>query len=409
MKQRDAALDEEDKAAQLAMATNADTSGMTPQLREFHNLGQRTSIVNYMQATVSEKRVSGAEAEYNDEVFGGNWQQGDYPTEMLLERSEYGSLTANAIADMQGEEKRTLITGVVAGSENESYVARLLAGGDGAYLGASYPSVGPGRHSFPIVSGSTVAATIARGTAEVPAGGISIVNADPARVQHSYEINSADELQMPGLMPYMQSDLRESLTSGLDVKVLTDLLSGLTEVNDNTTMTLAKLLRQVRRRGRRQGRQECQSGADTGEQRKLYVRLCPEYRQCGNVHVPGAARPILGFLQHARPRHRQPRPRHRLPHRRGRTAAADCSRLAARAVAPGHRAAPARRHHHHHRRHVRRRDRGQQRPASAVGIHQCLGHAATDDRITRAASCYATAACVSTMTRRATRTFRATW
>ena len=242
MKQRDASLDEEDKAAQLAMATNADTSGMTPQLREFHNLGQRTSIVNYMQATVSEKRVSGAEAEYNDEVFGGNWQQGDYPTEMLLERSEYGGLAANAIADMQGEEKRTLITGVVAGSENESYVVRLLAGGDGAYLGASYPSVGPGRHSFPIVSGSTVAATIARGTAEVAAGGISIVNADPARVQHSYEINSADELQMAGLMPYMQSDLRASLTSGLDVKVLTDLLSGLTEVNDNTTMTLAKLL-----------------------------------------------------------------------------------------------------------------------------------------------------------------------
>ena len=126
MKERDAALDEEDKAAQLAMATNADTSGMTPQLREFHHLGQRTSIVNYMQATVSEKRVSGAEAEYNDEVFGGNWQQGDYPTEMLLERSEYGGLAANAIADMQGEEKRTLITGVVAGSENESYVARLL-------------------------------------------------------------------------------------------------------------------------------------------------------------------------------------------------------------------------------------------------------------------------------------------
>ena len=241
MKQRDAALDEEDKAAQLAMATNADTSGFTPQLREFHNLGQRTSIVNYMQATISEQRATGAEAEYNDEVFGKNWQQGDYPTEMLLDRSEYVSLPALALAGMQGEEKRTLITGVTAGSENENYIARLLADGDGTYLGASYPSVGPGRHSFPIVSGNTVAATIARGTAEVPSGGISIVNADPERVQHSYEINSADELQMPGLMPYMQSDLRASLTSGLDVKVLTSLLAGLTEVNDNTTMTLAKL------------------------------------------------------------------------------------------------------------------------------------------------------------------------
>ena len=67
------------------------------------------------------------------------------------------------------------------------------------------------------------------------------MNADPERVQHSYEIASVDELQMPGLMPYMQSDLRASLMSGLDVKVLTSLLAGLTEVNDNTTMTLAKL------------------------------------------------------------------------------------------------------------------------------------------------------------------------
>ena len=235
------ALEKEDQEAQAAMARHIDTDGWTPELREFRALGQRTSITGYMQATVSERRVDGAEAEYNDHVFGTNWQQGDYPLEMLLDRNQYFTLSANAIADMQDEEKRTLITGVVAGSENESYVARLLADGDGTYLGASYPAVGPGRHSYPVVSGNTVAATIARGTAEVPAGGISIVNADPARIQHSYEIDSSDELQMPGIMPYMQGDLRSSLLSGLDVKVLTDLLAGLTEVNDNTTMTLAKL------------------------------------------------------------------------------------------------------------------------------------------------------------------------
>ena len=149
MKQRDAALDEEDKAAQLAMATNVDTGGFTPQLRDFRALAQRTSIVKYMEATVAEKRATGAEAEYNDEVFGGNWQQGDYPLEMLLDRGEYTALTANAIHDMQNEEKRTLITGVVAGSENESYIARLLADGDGTYLGASYPSVGPGQAQLP--------------------------------------------------------------------------------------------------------------------------------------------------------------------------------------------------------------------------------------------------------------------
>ena len=236
-----AALQAESDAAQAAMATNIDTSGWTAELREFRDLGQRTSIAGYMQATVSEKRVDGAEAEYNDHVFGTNWQQGDYPLEMLLDRSEHFALSAQAIGDMQDEEKRTLITGPAAGSENETYVARLLADGDGTYLGASYPAVGPGRHSYPVVSGSTVAATIARGTAEVPAGGISIVNADPDRIQHSYEIASVDELQMPGIMGYMAGDLRNSLTSGFDVKVLTNLLAGLTEVNDNTTLTLAKL------------------------------------------------------------------------------------------------------------------------------------------------------------------------
>ena len=88
-------------AAQAAMATNTDTSGWTAELREFRDLGQRTSIAGYMQATVSEKRVDGAEAEYNDHVFGGNWQQGDYPLEMLLDRNEYFALSAQAIGDMR--------------------------------------------------------------------------------------------------------------------------------------------------------------------------------------------------------------------------------------------------------------------------------------------------------------------
>ena len=235
-----AALRKEDEDAQMAMATNLDVKGLNAEDRAFHELGQRTSIVKYMQATVSEKRVDGAEAEYNDHVFGGHWQQGDYPQEMLLDRGEYFGLSALAIQDMKAEQ-RTEITGVVAGSENESYIARLLDASDGTYLGASYPAVGPGRHSYPIVSGTTVAATIARTTAETPAGGLSIVNADPERIQHTYEIAAADELQMPGIMGYMASDLRISLASGLDVKVLTNLLAGLTEVNDNTTMTLAKL------------------------------------------------------------------------------------------------------------------------------------------------------------------------
>ena len=124
----------EDQDAQLAMARHVDTDGWSAELREFRDLAQKTSIVNYMAATVQEKRVGGAEAEYNDHVFGGSWQQGEYPLEMLLPRSEVIGLSAHAIADMRGGEQRTEITGVVAGSEGESYVARLLDASDGAYL-----------------------------------------------------------------------------------------------------------------------------------------------------------------------------------------------------------------------------------------------------------------------------------
>ena len=64
---------------------------------------------------------------------------------------------------------------------------------------------------------------------------------------------------MPGIMPYMQGDLRSSLLSGLDVKVLTDLLAGLTEVNDNTTMTLAKLFAKFGGAVDGKGAKTCQS------------------------------------------------------------------------------------------------------------------------------------------------------
>ena len=67
-----------------------------------------------------------------------------------------------------------------------------------------------------------MAGVIARGTAETPAGGLSIKNADPERIQHSYEYAAADELQMPGIANALASDLRQSLMAGLDNKVVDD-------------------------------------------------------------------------------------------------------------------------------------------------------------------------------------------
>ena len=78
-------MDREDQEAQAAMSRSANHDGWTPELREFHELGQRTSMVEYMQAGLQQRhlRPDTPEHEYNSHVFGGNWNVGDYPLEML--------------------------------------------------------------------------------------------------------------------------------------------------------------------------------------------------------------------------------------------------------------------------------------------------------------------------------------
>ena len=61
----------EDAEAQAAMSANANMDGWSPELREFHELGQRTSMVEYMRAGVSQRSLSPGtpEHEYNSHIF----------------------------------------------------------------------------------------------------------------------------------------------------------------------------------------------------------------------------------------------------------------------------------------------------------------------------------------------------
>ena len=230
------------------MARNVDTSGWTPELREWHQLGQRTRMAEYMRAGIALRHLTPGtpEHEYNTHVFGTDFNVGDYPVEMLLDRSEFFSLEAWQTKQLMepDAEQRTEITGVAQNAGNLTFVDRLLQGSEGAYLRASYPAVGPGRHSYPVFSGSTTAARIARGTAETPAGGLSVANADPERIQHTYEIARADELQMPGVLAAAVGDLRMSLVAGLDNRVVDLLIGALTHTNPavGTTVTLPLFL-----------------------------------------------------------------------------------------------------------------------------------------------------------------------
>lgn len=239
----EAMKNESDEAAQI-MQRNADTSGWTPELRELHSVAQRTTIADYVAAAIESRNVGGAAREYNEHVFG-SWNPGDYPLEMLLDRDEIIDMNPVQTQHLQADdEKRTVITGVAGTHGNPTFVDRVLANGEAAYCRATFPVVGPGRHSYPVVTGTTVASTIARNTAETAAGGLTIVDADPDRVQHSYEYAAADELQIPGVANGLASDLRMSLSSGLDNKAIDHLQTTLTaaDATSGTTMTSGLLL-----------------------------------------------------------------------------------------------------------------------------------------------------------------------
>ena len=238
----------EDKEAQAVMARHVNTDGWTPELRELHAVASKASIADYFAATIEGRGVTGAAKEYNEHVFGA-YANGDYPIEFLLNRDELLGFDPATWQSLKhdSDEARALITGIAATHGNPTFVDRLLASSEAAYLRGVFPAVGPGRHSYPIVTGTTVAASFARGAAETLAGGLTIEDADPTRIQHSYEYATADELQIPGVANGLASDLRMSLASGLDNKVVDDLITALTsmDVTPATTLTTAALISAV--------------------------------------------------------------------------------------------------------------------------------------------------------------------
>ena len=244
-----AALEKEDQEAQAAMARNVDDSGFTPELREFRAMAQRTSIGNYVLAAAQGREIrEGAEFEYNTHVLS-TFAQGDFPLEMLLDRNEVIDLTADQFGQLRhpvgSEEFRTEVTGVANTHGSLTFVDRIFADSEGTYLRASYPAVGPGRHSYPIVSGTgDIGTVVARGTAETVAGGITVTDADPERIQASFEVAAVDELVMPGITNYLGGDIRGALMEGLDNKVVDDLVSASGTATDigNAVMTLALFL-----------------------------------------------------------------------------------------------------------------------------------------------------------------------
>ena len=240
------ATDKEAQDTQAALESNPDTSDWTPELRAFRDLYQATDPGQYVLFAANGREIrEGPEFEYNTHVLG-NFSVGDIPLEQFADRTKpLDPLGMGQIRTPVNEmEKRTEITGPDASHGTPEWMARLFANTEGAYLNASYRSVGPGRHSYPIVTGTgRLGTSRARGASGTAAGGLTIQDADPGRIDANFEYASVDELAMPGIANYLGSDLFGALVAGLDNKVVDDLIDGLTVATATaTTITLPTFL-----------------------------------------------------------------------------------------------------------------------------------------------------------------------
>ena len=157
-------LEKEAADVDAASAANADTSGWTPERRAFRDMYQAADVGKYVVAAAEGREIrDGAEYEYNKHVLQG-FTVGDIPLEMFLDRTQQVQLGPEGIAEIRTPvnemEYRTEVTGPDASHGTPTWMARLFADSEGTYLRASYPAVGPGRHSA--TPSSPALATLAR-------------------------------------------------------------------------------------------------------------------------------------------------------------------------------------------------------------------------------------------------------
>ena len=209
-----AAEREEDLEGQALIARNADTSGWDAELRELHGVASRVSIMDVMEAASQETSpVSGsALAEYRGHVLDLNMEDkpGTFPTELLLPRDE--------IFAMDGDEFRAITTiGANASANQRTIGGRLFANGEAAFLGAIFPTVGPGDAVFPVVTSTTLGVSLTDGTQEtIAAGSIALKRFNALRIQRAYEWAIRESYDAAGMEAAFAADLRGALQSGLD-------------------------------------------------------------------------------------------------------------------------------------------------------------------------------------------------
>ena len=225
-KGKSAAEEVEDTEAQAAMSRNADTDGWDAELRELHGIASNVNIAMVMESASQETYPKEGTPlyDYRQAVLPPHLEDkpGTFPAELLLPRYE--------LIELDGNEFRAITTiGANAMVGQRTIGARLFANGEAAFLGASFPTVGPGAVVVPVVTSTALGVSIADSTAEtIAAGSITLKRFVPLRIQISYEYAIREALEAVGMEAAFQADLRGALQSGLDNIAIDAAISDLT-------------------------------------------------------------------------------------------------------------------------------------------------------------------------------------
>lgn len=165
-------------------------------------LPQRVELRNYMQAALRGERVTGAEAELNQER--GLDELNVMPWDALLPIEERAASTVPA---------------EVIGHPQEPVLARIFKRSQLSFLGARMPSVASGEPIYPVMTGgATGAAYAAGGEVSEEAATFEGVTMSPTRLSARYLWRMEDSARFP-IEEALRSDLRMVMSDLLDNQV----------------------------------------------------------------------------------------------------------------------------------------------------------------------------------------------
>ena len=119
--------------------------------------------------------------------------------------------------------------------------ARLFANGESAFIGAIFPSVGPGDAVFPVVTSTLLGVSLTDGTQEtIAAGSIGIKRFVALRIQRAYEWAIRESYDAVGMEAAFSADLMGALQSGLD-NIAID--AAISDLNNPTAASATATLR----------------------------------------------------------------------------------------------------------------------------------------------------------------------